>query len=218
MVQWRQSVFAALLALLGCAPKPIPAGALTYPVLVLQSYGPAVYADEAAFGTTTENGQDRYRSMALMDAKGLRYRVATAVAISRDKPWMLDLAGNAPVHMEVTLKAEGAMDLAEAKAWITAHIQAKGDYLDLIDGGRTRALAELQADATLDAIFVRFAGPYSAKTVRATVQKEAEERAGASADHGGDKGAQRGFTGGNGKGGGGGARKGFPDLPDGLEL
>jgi len=79
--------------LLGCAPRTFPARALAYPVLVLESYGPAVYADEAAFCTTNENGQDRYRRLVLMDAKGLRYSVERAVPAARDKPWFMDLAG-----------------------------------------------------------------------------------------------------------------------------
>ena len=47
--------------------------------------------------------------------------------------------------------------------------------------GRAQALADLQADATLDSVFLRFAGPYSVKTVLAKSQKEADERAGVSA-------------------------------------
>ncbi|MCY2987853.1 MAG: hypothetical protein NTY19_08335, partial [Planctomycetota bacterium] len=180
MILKRLSALAVPLAFLGCAPKPVPARLLAYPVLVLESYGPAVYPDEAAFCTTTENGQDRYRSMTLMDATGRRYSVAKAMAKSRDKHWIRDLAGNAPVHMDVSLKPEEAMNLAEAKTWISSHIQAKSDYLDLIDGGRAQALADLQADATLDSVFLRFAGPYSVKTVLAKAQKEADERAGVS--------------------------------------
>lgn len=126
--------------------------------------------------------------MTLMDATGRRYSVAKAMAKLRDKHWILDLARNAPVHMEVSLKPEEAMNLAEAKTWISSHIQAKSDYLDLIDGGRAQALADLQTDATLDSIFLRFAGPYSVKTVFAKVQKEADERAGVSAvEHPGRK-------------------------------
>jgi hypothetical protein len=70
MVLKRLSALAVPLAFLGCAPEPVPARFLAYPVLVLESYGPVVYPDEAAFCTTTENGQDRYRSITLMDAKG----------------------------------------------------------------------------------------------------------------------------------------------------
>jgi len=172
-----RSAFAALLTLLGCSPRPVPTGALAYPVLVLESYGPAVYPDEVAFCTTNERGQDRYRSMVLMDAKGVRYSVATAIAKSRDKAWIFDLAGNAPVHMEVTLKREEAMSLAQAKSWIAAHVQAKWSYLDLVEGGHARALAGLQTDATFDSILQRFAGPYSARSVEAEAQRVADERA-----------------------------------------
>lgn len=174
----RRSAFTALLALLGCAPKPVPARALTYPVLALEGYGPAVYADEAAFCTTTENGQDRYRLMVVMDAKGVRYTVTEAVVESRSSPWILDLAGNAPIRMSLTLKPEKAMSLEEAKLLIAAHVRAKGDYLDQIDGGRPRALLALESDGSFQAVLDRFAGPYAFKAVLARTQGEADRRAG----------------------------------------
>ncbi len=57
----------------------------------------------------------------------------------------------------------------------------KRSYLDLLEGGRARALAGLQADATFDAILQRFACPYSARTVEAEAQRVADERTGGSA-------------------------------------
>ncbi len=180
MTLGRRSAFTALLTLLGCAPKPVPARALTYPVLALESHGPVVYADEAAFCTTTENGQDHYRLMVVMDAKGMRYTVTEAMVQSRATPWILDLAGNAPIRMKLSLRPEKAMSLEEARLLIAAHIRAKGDYLDLLDGGRSRALAELESDGTFQAVLSRFAGPYAFKTVLARTQEEAYRRSGIS--------------------------------------
>ncbi|HJW08358.1 MAG TPA: hypothetical protein VJ483_01920 [Holophagaceae bacterium] len=174
----RRSLFAALLALLGCAPKPVPPESLAIPVLAMESHGPVVYADATALCTTTERGQDHFGGMELLDARGGRYCVATAIAKAHDRAWILDLAGNAPVHMALTLKPEGALTLAEAKRWIGAHISAHADYLDQLEGGRARALKELQAEPSLDAIFARFAGPWSFQSVLAETQRQADARAG----------------------------------------
>lgn len=150
-------------------------------MLALETHRPAVYADEATF-RTTEIGQDRYRLMVFMDAKGVRYTVTGAVVQSRTTHWTLDLAGNAPIRMNLTLKPERAMSLEEAKLLIADHIRAKGDYLDLLDGGRPRALAGLQSDGTFQAVLSRFAGPCAVETVRAETQREADRRSGVSPD------------------------------------
>lgn len=174
----RSSVFAALLALLGCAPKPVPAERLAYPVLAFESHGPVVYADVNAFSTTTELGQGKYHTLEVLDLRGTRYAVDQVLAAKRSTPWIMDLAGNAPLRLELSLKPLATLDLPAAKAAIAAHIQAHGDYLDQVDGGRGKVIAELQAEPSLERIFMRFAGPRSFKTVLAETQAWADARDG----------------------------------------
>jgi len=174
----RGSVLAALLALLGCAPKPVPAERLAYPVMAFESHGPIVYADAAALCTTTALGQGKYRTLEVLDLRGTRYAVVKVLATKRSTPWFMDLAGTAPVHMELSLKPLATLDLPAAKAAIAAHIQAHGNYLDQVDGGRGKVLAEVQAEPSLESLFARFAGPRSFKTVLAETQAWADARDG----------------------------------------
>jgi hypothetical protein len=178
MTRGRGSAFAAVLALLGCAPKPVPAARLAYPVMAFESHGPVVYPDAKAFCTTTENGQEKYRDLAILDVKGRLYVVTQAMAVNRSTHWIMDLAGNAPVTMDVLLRPDRTLDLPGAKARIVACIDARGHYLDLVEGGRGRVVAELQADPSLDAVFARFAGPRSSEAVLAETQRQADARAG----------------------------------------
>jgi hypothetical protein len=178
MSRARGSAFAALLALLGCAPRPVSAERLAYPVLAFESHGPVVYADVNAFCTTTENGQDKYRTLEVLDLRGTRYAVEKVLAAKRSTPWFMDLAGNAPVRLELSLKPLATLDLAAAKAAIAAHIQARGNYLDQVDGGRGKVIAELQAEPSLESLFARFAGPRSFRAVLAETQRVADARDG----------------------------------------
>ncbi len=178
MSRGRGSAFAALLALLGCAPRPVDASKLAYPVLAFESHGPVVYGDVNAFCTTTENGQDRYRTLEVLDLRGTRYAVDKVLAARRSTPWIMDLAGNAPLRLELSLKPLATLDLPAAKAAIAAHIQARGDYLDQVDGGRGKVIAEVQAEPSLESLFARFAGPRSFKTVLVETQTWADARDG----------------------------------------
>lgn len=178
MTRGRGSALAAVLALLGCVPKPVPAARLTYPVMAFESHGPVVYPDEKAFCTTTERGQEKFRNLEILDVKGRPYVVTQATAVKRSTHWIMDLAGNASVTMDVQLRPGRTLDLPGAKERVAACILACADYLDQVEGGRARVVAELQAEPSLDTVFVRFAGPRSFQAVLAETQRQADARDG----------------------------------------
>lgn len=170
-------VLASLLALLGCAPKPVDASKLAYPVLAFTTSGPVPHADATAFCTTTQLQLDAYYGLEVMDLKGRRYTVIEVHSDQRPS-WWKDLTGTKPFLVDLRLKPGPALDLPGAKATIAAHVMAEGWFLENADGGRTKLLATMNADPDLGTIFRRFGTEWSDRTIREQIQRESDIRNG----------------------------------------
>ncbi len=171
------SAFAALLALLGCAPRPVDASKLAYPVLVFTSTGPEPRADATSLCTTTQLQLDTYYGLEVLDLKGRRYTVTEVHAASKPSFWK-NLTGTAPMLVDLRLKPGPALDLAGAKATIASHVMAEGSFLESAEGGRARILATLNADPDLGTIFRRFGTEWSSGAIRDSIQRESDTRNG----------------------------------------
>ena len=177
MKRARGPAFAALLALLGCAPKPVDASKLAYPVLVFTSTGPEPRADATSFCTTTQLQLDAYFGLEVMDLKGRRYTVTEVKTASKPSFWK-NLTGTAPMQVDLRLKPGPVLDLPAAKAYIGSRVMAEGSFMENVDGGRAKILATLNADPDLGTIFRRFGMEWSSEAIRASIQRESDARNG----------------------------------------
>ncbi len=168
---------AALLALLGCTPKPVNETQLAYPVLVFTSSGPEPRADATALCTTTQLQLDAYYGLEVMDLKGRRYTVMEVKTASKPSFWS-NLTGTAPMLVSLKLKPGPALDLAAAKAYIGSRVMAEGSFMENVEGGRARILATLNADPDLGTIFRRFGMEWSSAAIRESIQRESDARNG----------------------------------------
>jgi len=177
MGRGRGSIFAALLTLLGCAPKPVDASKLAYPVLVFTSTGPEPRADATSFCTTTQLQLDAYFGLEVMDLKGRRYTVTEVKTASKPSFWK-NLTGTAPMLVDLRLKPGPALDLAGAKAYVASRVMAEGAFLEHVEGGRARLIATMNADPDLGTIFRRFGMEWSSAAIRESIQRESDDRNG----------------------------------------
>ncbi len=166
-----------LLALLGCAPKPVDETRLAYPVLVFTATGPEPRADATALCTTTQLQLDAYYGLEVMDLKGRRYTVSEVKTASKPSFWN-NLTGTAPMRVALKLKPGPALDLPGAKAYIGTRVMAEGAFLENVEGGRARILATLNADPDLGTIVRRFGMEWSSATIREQIQRESDLRNG----------------------------------------
>lgn len=173
----RGSALAALLALLGCAPKPVDATKLAYPVLAFTSSGPVPHADATSLCTTTQLQLDAYYGLEVMDLKGRRYTVTEVKAPDRPSFWK-DMTGRTSFKVDLTLKPGPALDLPAAKAYIGSRVMVEGSFLENADGGRAKILATINADPDLGTIFRRFGMEWSSEAIRAAIQRESDIRNG----------------------------------------
>src|SRR5512146_2785693 len=109
MLRARAFLLIVLLPFVGCITHSEKVESLAFPVMTLEPYGPKVFADAQALGSTMLRYQYRYRGMALMDVQGRRFHVETVKELQA-MPWFMKLGGNGGPR----LVPEGGMDLAEA--------------------------------------------------------------------------------------------------------
>lgn len=170
-------VLASLLALLGCAPKPVDASKLAYPILAFTKSGPEPRADAIGFCTTTQLQVDAYYGLEVMDLKGRRFTVTEVHSDQRPSFWK-DLTGTKPFLVDLRLKPGPALDLPGAKAYIATRVMAEGSFLENVDGGRAKLIATMNADPDLGTIFRRFGMEWSSAAIRDAIQRESDARNG----------------------------------------